>query len=238
MAADEEPKKRPDPRIVIEPNGPYRVEGNLPLVQKRQIVSELGEPLTWQRGETYQTLGTYYLCRCGRSSRMPFCDGAHVDAEFDGTETAPTNLTAERQAIYHGHGIIVKRDYFLCMQSGFCGNRKASVESLIRRTRDPEVRARIISMIERCPSGSFSFALEEGEPDIEPDLPQQVAETTEITSEGPIRGPLWVTGEVAIERSDGKPFEARNRVTLCTCGLSKCKPLCDGSHRPYDPGHS
>jgi hypothetical protein len=88
-----------------------------------------------------------------------------------------------------------------------------------------------MAMIERCPSGSYAYALEEGEDDIEPDLPQQIAITTEITSDGPIAGPLWVTGNIPIERADGQPFETRNRVTLCSCGLSNSKPLCDGMHR-------
>ena len=52
-----------------------------------------------------------------------------------------------------------------------------------------------------------------------------------MASNGPIIGPLWVTGNIPIERSDGKPFEIRNRVTLCRCGESKLKPLCDGLHR-------
>ncbi len=88
-----------------------------------------------------------------------------------------------------------------------------------------------MAMIERCPSGSLTYAIEPGEPDVEPDLPQQIAVTTEITSDGPIEGPLWVTGKVPIERADGLPLETRNRVTLCSCGRSKNKPLCDGAHR-------
>ena len=31
--------------------------------------------------------------------------------------------------------------------------------------------------------------------------------------------------------ADGQPFETRNRVTLCNCGSSSQKPLCDGTHR-------
>jgi hypothetical protein len=87
-------------------------------------------------------------------------------------------------------------------------------------------------MIERCPSGAYTYSIEEGQPEIEPDLPQQVAVTTEITDQGPINGALWITGNIPIERSDGKPLETRNRVTLCSCGVSKNKPLCDGTHRP------
>jgi CDGSH-type Zn-finger protein len=44
-------------------------------------------------------------------------------------------------------------------------------------------------------------------------------------------GPLFVTGGVRVTRSDGEPFESRNRVTLCRCGGSANKPLCDGSHK-------
>ena len=73
--------------------------------------------------------------------------------------------------------------------------------------------------------------MQPGEADIEPDLPQQVAITTEVTSDRPIPGALWVTGGVPVERADGQPFERRNRVTLCCCGLSENKPLCDGTHR-------
>jgi CDGSH-type Zn-finger protein len=86
-------------------------------------------------------------------------------------------------------------------------------------------------MVERCPSGALTYRIEQGQPEIEPDLPVQIAVTTEITSEGPIDGPLWVSGGIAILRSDGQPFETRNRVTLCNCGLSCRKPLCDGTHR-------
>jgi len=86
-------------------------------------------------------------------------------------------------------------------------------------------------MVERCPSGALTYQIEAGEPDIEPDLPQQVSATTEITSFGPIDGPLWVSGCIPVERSDHEFFETRNRVTLCNCGLSGNKPLCDGAHR-------
>jgi hypothetical protein len=77
----------------------------------------------------------------------------------------------------------------------------------------------------------LTYRIEADAPDIEPDLPQQIADTTEITDDGPIAGPLWVTGGIPIERSDGQPLETRNRVTLCNCGASSIKPLCDGTHR-------
>jgi CDGSH-type Zn-finger protein len=221
-----------NPKIVVNQDGCYNVRGNVPLVRKTQVVSEYGEPLTWQKQGTIPTGETYDLCRCGESGKKPFCDDSHIMAFFDGTETADTRPTAERQSTCpDGTGIVVKSDNTLCMESGFCGTRQAKTDQMVAQTADTNVRSQVIAMIERCPSGSLTYAMKAGEPDIEPDLPRQIAVTTEITSEGPIAGPLWVTGGIPIERADGQPFETHNRVTLCSCGHSKAKPLCDGAHR-------
>ena len=229
-------KNRQDPRIEIEIDGPYRVYGDVPLVHKTQVVSEYGEPLTWKKEKEYETPRSdqsdhYSLCRCGHSKDKPFCDGSHVEENFDGKETAAIGKTAERQFVQEGEGLVVKRDGYLCMLSGYCGNRKTTIGRMMNQTTEPAVRAEIIAMIERCPSGTYTYAMSSDEADIEPDLPVQIAATTEITSDGPIEGSLWVTGNIPVERSDGKPFEIRNRVTLCNCGKSCQKPLCDGSHR-------
>jgi CDGSH-type Zn-finger protein len=227
-------------RIEIRPDGPYIVHGDVPLVHKTQIVSEYGEPLTWQKGETLATEEQpYALCRCGGSSHKPFCDGSHCDNGFDGTETADTGPSAERRLTYAGGAhIVVRRDFDLCMESGFCGNRMETIQQMVGRTDDTEIRALVMAMVERCPSGALTYAIEEDGPDIEPDLPSQVAVTTEITSEGPIGGPLWVSGSIPVRRSDGLPSETRNRVTLCNCGQSSNKPLCDGTHRHCESAHS
>jgi len=219
-------------KIVVTEDGPYFVLGNIPLVRKVQIVSEHGEPLTWKKEGTPETSECYVLCRCGQSHTKPFCDGTHCKVAFDGTESADIRPTQERQLIYPGSAkLIVKYDDSLCMKAGFCGNRKVNIQQLVLRMEDTSVCSQVIAMIERCPSGALTYSMATGE-EIEPDLPEQVAVTTEMTSAGPIAGSLWVTGQVIIERADGQPFETRNRVTLCCCGLSKSKPLCDGTHRP------
>jgi len=219
-------------KITVRPNGPYMVEGQIPLVHKTQIVSEFGEPLNWQKDGELKQEGPYFLCRCGHSSDKPFCDGTHKKIGFDGTETADTNTFAERARVdERGRGIVVKSDHSLCMDSGFCGNRNTTIRKMVPKTDEPAVRAEIMAMIDRCPSGTYTYARTKDGEDIEADLPEQVAVTTEITSEGAIRGSLWVTGNIEVERSDKQLFETRKRVTLCNCGESKCKPLCDGTHR-------
>lgn len=220
-------------RILIIKNGPYKVQGSIPLVHKTQVVSEYGEPLTWQTdGKIDTPEGEYTLCRCGKSATHPFCDRTHRTLPFDGTETADTGPRSNRiRRFPRGTRIIVDKDPSLCMQSGFCGLKDLGFGQLIASSEDTKIRSLVMAMVERCPSGSLSYRIEEDAPDIEPDLPQQIAVVTEITSDGPIAGPLWVTGGISIERSDGQPLETRNRVTLCNCGHSSCKPLCDGTHR-------
>ncbi len=221
-------------KIVVRPNGPYKVSGKIPLVIKTQVVSEYSEPLTWKKDGEVLTEEPYYLCRCGQSSCKPFCDGTHKLNGFDGTETAAIDTIAERQETYLGcSNIFIRMDASLCTSSGFCANRMTSIAEMATHTDDTQVRALAIAMIEHCPSGALTYTLKVGEEDIEADLPQQIAVTTEIVAMGAIQGPLWVTGGIPIIRSDGQPLERRNRVTLCNCGHSQGKPLCDGSHREY-----
>ena len=235
--SDQPENEKPVQKIVIMKNGSYHVMGEIPFVHKTQVVSENGEPLAWKKdGELPSTnlpgRDFYGVCRCGQSHKKPYCDGTHKESGFDGSETAQTGAAPEQIFEYpHGTHIVVRKDSSLCMQSGFCGFSDVGMMQLVARSGDAKMRALIMAMVERCPSGSLTYRIEKDEADIEPDLPFQVAATTEITSEGPIDGPIWVTGGVPIERSDGRTFTTRNRVTLCNCGASCNKPLCDGTHR-------
>ncbi len=212
-----------DRKIIVRKNGPYAVRGDVPLVRKEPVISEHGEPLTWKRGEVLSTRANYVLCRCGQSNSRPFCDGTHEDVDFDGTETAETGDIADRTSKYEGQSIVVKDDRSLCMHAGFCGNRATNIWKMVADTEDTQVRAQVMAMVDRCPSGALSYGLDpEGEA-VEPSLPKEIAVTPD--------GALWVSGGIPIERDDRKPFETRNRVTLCRCGHSSKKPLCDGTHK-------
>ena len=210
-------------KITVRPNGPYIVRGGIPLVRKTPVMSEHGEPLAWKKGDVISTGETYRLCRCGQSSTKPFCDGTHTMVGFDGDETADTSPIADRAVDHEGERIIVKDDRSLCMHAGFCGNRVTNIWKMVKETRDSQVRAELMAMVERCPSGALSYSLEAGGDTVEPDLAEEVSVIPD--------GPLWVSGGVPVERRDGQPLEARNRVTLCRCGASSRKPLCDGTHK-------
>ena len=208
-------------KITVREHGPYVVEGGIPLVRKTPVMSEHGEPLTWKKGAVITNADRYTLCRCGLSKNKPLCDGTHRVEGFDGTETADPASVASRQTDYPGTHIVVKNDTSLCMHAGFCGNRVSNVWQMTQDSEDTQVRAQMIAMIERCPSGALSYSID-GEV-VEPDLPQEIAVTPD--------GALWVSGGIPIERADGQPCEVRNRVTLCRCGASNNKPYCDGTHK-------
>jgi CDGSH-type Zn-finger protein len=62
------PRHEFPPGIRIRKNGPYEVQGNIPLQTE-----------SWNEGASRQV---YALCRCGASKNKPFCDGSHWAAKF------------------------------------------------------------------------------------------------------------------------------------------------------------
>jgi CDGSH-type Zn-finger protein len=209
-----------DVTIRVSKNGPYVVEGAT-LVRKSIVQSDAEESLTWKKGAVLVTEGEYRLCRCGQSSHKPFCDGTHARVDFDGTETATSEPSEVRRVTREGSDLTLSDDTSLCARAGFCHDHVEDVWAMVERTDDAQVRAKLMHMVEQCPSGRLIYELG-GEP-IEPDLPREIAVTKD--------GPYWVSGELTIELSGGQLLETRNRVTLCRCGQSKNKPLCDGTHK-------
>lgn len=63
-------------KITVRPNGPYRVEGPVKLVDAEGREWDLtGKP-------------AFSLCRCGASINKPFCDGTHSKIGFQAAEAA------------------------------------------------------------------------------------------------------------------------------------------------------
>lgn len=219
--ASTEPTATPDaPTIAAAPNGPLIVSGGVPLYRRRAVHSEHGEPLAWETTEQIETGERYALCRCGASSRKPLCDGTHAKVGFDADDSA-SGTYDERANELGGTGITVRDDRSICVHAGFCGTRVTNVWKQVPETAESTVRAQVIAMVEKCPSGALTYRFD-GD-DVEPLLANAIAVTDD--------GPLWVTGDIAVTTQAGGPLESRNRVTLCRCGESANKPLCDGSHK-------
>ena len=208
-------------RIVAAPNGPLVVNGAIPLYRRRAVESEHGEPLAWETTQQVDAGERYLLCRCGQSERKPFCDGAHAKTGFVADDVADGTYES-RSKVLGGSGITVSDDRSICVHAGFCGTRITNVWKSVSETAESTVRLQVINMVEHCPSGALTYRLG-GDADVEALLPAAIAATDD--------GPLWVTGGVEVAIADGEPLETRNRVTLCRCGASSNKPLCDGTHK-------
>jgi CDGSH-type Zn-finger protein len=211
------------PKVLVT-EGPYIVSGGVPIVRRRKVVSENGEPITWQTTEHLPTQEEAYLCRCGGSSTKPFCDDTHLSNGFDGPQTASTQPYAERAKPMDGGGVVVRDDRSLCAHAGFCSNKATNVWKIAKGqgATDSVARSAMIAMIEHCPSGALSFRLTESTPDVEPALAVMVGVVDD--------GPLLITGGIPVTREDGTTDGVRNRVALCRCGRSANKPYCDGTH--------
>jgi len=212
-------------KIVVAPNGPYIVSGRVPLRDEVAIPNEEGDPLEWREGDELEHGDSYALCRCGQSTTKPFCDGTHAKAEFDGTETCDRLKYEEKCRKITGPAVELTDAEDFCAEARFC-HPQGGTWHLVRRSEDPELVDLAITQACNCPSGRLT-AWKDGKP-IEPELEPSIS-VTEDPGAG-VSGPLRVKGGIAIESQDGTPYEKRNRVTLCRCGQSKNKPLCDGSH--------
>ena len=211
------------PSITSRADGPLVVRGGLPLVRKTAVHSEHGEPLAWKTSDPIETRDTYVLCRCGDSATKPFCDNSHSDAGFEAADSADTSTYDERAKVLGADSITVRDDRSICVHAGFCGTRATNIWKQAADLADSTVRLAVINEVEKCPSGAITYRFDGDDADTEDDYRTQIGVIDD--------GPLWVTGKVPITTSEGVELEARTRQTLCRCGASDNKPLCDGSHK-------
>lgn len=215
------------PRIYVTKNGPYVVKGRVPIVRETIVTDAEGESVAWERGEVCAEKDSCSLCRCGQSGRKPFCDGSHVDARFDGTETASRASHAEQSVELPGPSVSLADVKALCAEARFC-HREGGVWHSVEHTDDPQAAELVRLQASQCPSGRYVAVDSATGEAIEPELEPSIGLIRD--PHAGVSGPLWVRGRVPVESVDGVEYERRNRVTLCRCGRSENKPFCDGSH--------
>ena len=214
----------PTPRIVVETNGPYRVEGDVRIIRTAVVKTELGEPVSWEDGPEFKRKNTALLCRCGRSSNKPFCDSTHEQWAFDGTEVADRGEIADRRVTHPGQEVLLYDDLSICSRHGFCKTVSREVWEMISDP-DPAVREEAKAMTSRCPSGRIAYAI--------PPDPDPVEEGVEPVIGIEPNASIVVRGSIPVVSEDGTPYEVRARQVLCRCGHSRNKPFCDGSHAAH-----
>jgi len=217
-----------NPRIKILKNGPYLVSGNVKLSEK--IITPKGKGYIFKDGRQLPQSEKYSLCRCGKSKDGPFCDGSHVKAGFDGSETASKAKYEDRAELFEGPGLDLMDDH-RCAMARFCHMEEGNTWDLLESSDNPKYKEVVIKGASECPSGRLVAVDKTGkiiEPEYEPAI-----EILQDPERGVSSG-AFVKGNIPIESSDGEIYETRNRVMLCRCGESTDKPFCDATHIPIE----
>lgn len=163
------------------------------------------------------------LCRCGGSKNKPLCDGTHAR---NGFSSAKTGTAPDQVDDYVGKEITIHDNRSICAHAGRCTD---GLPAVWRMKQEPWIDAdgaskrEIIDVVRSCPSGALSYTLREpgGE------RAEGAGECSIFIAPG---GPYAISG--AAELGDQSLAAGANpeKITLCRCGGSKNKPLCDGTH--------
>ncbi|MGC1955040.1 MAG: CDGSH iron-sulfur domain-containing protein [Gammaproteobacteria bacterium] len=125
---------------------------------------------------------------------------------------------------FTGPDIDVFWDSRLCIHMAECGQAKGDLFVSGREPWCVPERASISEVreiVERCPSGALTYQDKVAGPE------QPLPENTIAVA---YNGPLFVSGDLAIEGAPQDMPGVRFRAALCRCGHSKNKPFCDNSH--------
>jgi CDGSH-type Zn-finger protein len=214
-------------KITIADHGPYLVEGDVPLANQHIVTNEQGESVEWREAEAFPRAHKYALCRCGHSSKKPFCDGTHKRVGFDGTETAGHALFEQEAKKIDGPTQVLEDVEKLCANARFC-DREGKVWNLVKKSDEPDAAKLVEHESGHCPSGRLVAKERATGQAIEPHFAPSIGLVQDTAEK--VSGPIWVRGGISVVGADGRTYEVRNRVALCRCGASKNKPFCDGAH--------
>ena len=202
------------PRIACLPNGPYYLLNEMQASPVPNLVRTSGAACSTVRGVA--------LCRCGGSKNKPFCDGTHSTNGF--TDRKLADGSANKRGIHKGKRITIFDNRAICAHAGYCTD---GLKSVFRYGAEPWIDAdgaavaEIIAIVEKCPSGALSYAVD-GVEAVAPARPSKV-----VVSDN---GPYAVQGGIELMNVEFGDGASREHYTLCRCGASANKPFCDGSH--------
>jgi CDGSH-type Zn-finger protein len=220
--------------IKITENGPYLVSGGIPV--REMIITPEKHHYVLKEGRELPQSEEYALCRCGKSSNAPFCDGSHVSSNFNGRETASREPYSRRVADITQGTTMNLLDDNRCAFARFCHTDRGDIWNLTARDSDSQNRDAAIKAAQECPAGRLVMVDKDMNPLEEEFKPEIIVlqDPQKKCSAG-----IYVKGPVTIEAADGTTYEVRNRVALCRCGRSRNKPFCDASHVSigFDDGH-
>jgi uncharacterized Fe-S cluster protein YjdI/CDGSH-type Zn-finger protein len=134
-------------------------------------------------------------------------------------------MASRRLQTYATEAITVTFDPTRCIHAAECIRAQPLVfDPTRKRWIKPELGAPedIATAVHRCPTGALHYQLAAGS--------AEVADAS-LSLRTARNGPLYVRGDVRLEREDGTVIAEGFRMALCRCGATQNAPFCDGSHR-------
>ena len=126
---------------------------------------------------------------------------------------------------FPGEQIDTRWDGRLCIHVGECTRAKGELFKSGRKPwGQPDLGEAdyVAEVAERCPTGSLTYTRKDGgSEEAAPDVNVVVVANN---------GPLYVSGDLAIDGAGEEMPGVRYRAALCRCGDSKNKPFCDNTH--------
>jgi CDGSH-type Zn-finger protein/uncharacterized Fe-S cluster protein YjdI len=112
-----------------------------------------------------------------------------------------------------------------CIHAAECAS---GLESVFDTSRKPWIAPdeapvdEVTTVVDRCPSGALHYERKDG---------GAAEETLSINTARLVPdGPIHLRGDISIVTLDDEVLLRDTRVSLCRCGASQNKPLCDNSH--------
>jgi CDGSH-type Zn-finger protein/uncharacterized Fe-S cluster protein YjdI len=133
---------------------------------------------------------------------------------------------ADKEKRYDGEDVVVRYNIKRCIHFAACVRGLPSVFDEQRRPWIQPGNAdadAVAEVVQRCPTGALHFERLDGGAAEQP----QTHGSVQVSADGP----LYVRGELTLQREDGTLIVKDTRIALCRCGMSGNKPFCDNSHR-------
>jgi CDGSH-type Zn-finger protein/uncharacterized Fe-S cluster protein YjdI len=127
---------------------------------------------------------------------------------------------------YTGERIVVRYNPRRCIHFAACVRGLPAVFDKERRpwvAPDNADADELAALVQQCPTGALHFERSDGSA---AELPLARA-SVQVEA----NGPLYVRGDITLQRENGAQIIADTRIALCRCGMSGNKPFCDNSHQ-------
>ena len=207
-----------DYEIKLIENGPI----NLKILDEKNY-----DKILFFKGRNIKLRKISLLCRCGKSSSQPFCDGKHRLVKFK----SQNETKEESLQVYEKDDIKIVFNLSICAGAGNC---VGSFPNIYKTDDKDWIKVdkgsieELQNSVNACPSSALALFIKDK-------IYVKNFEKSKITFSK--KSPLNLLGKFVINIDKWPKNANTSKVSLCRCGASKNKPFCDYSHASLKTGN-